>query len=320
MAQIKQVAKQAPKQAPKNLAVIGYPITHSRSPLIHNFWLAQHTATIKAEAIYESLAIAPEADFEACFADAFAPLRGGAGLWGANITIPYKEKAFAFLAHHGGALDGAAQNLRAVNTIYRRLDTGADAGAGAGIKSLAGANTDGAGFMAALAAHGDFYKGAPCVVLGAGGAARAIVAALLAAGVSELRLCNRTRARAQSLADDISPDDKRLRVCDWHDAIAGEALRDCALLVNASVLGMQKQEALPLLPLAKMRTGGGVFDIVYTPLLTPLLQQAGAHNLLAIDGLGMLLHQAALAFELWFGVCPPVDAKLRALLEKDLQS
>lgn len=274
------------------LAIIGWPVSHSRSPLIHNYWLAAQGLP----PLYEAYPIDPKDDFRAA-------LRGmaDAGFVGANVTVPHKEAAFAAM----DALSPAAQILGAVNTISFENDR------------LQGDNTDGDGFLAGLdavcqrgAADGN-WQNAPALVLGAGGAARAIIAALGRAGIDGIRLVNRTRDKAEALSG-LAP---HITIGGWQDRAA---LADgCGLLVNTTSLGMTGQPPLEM-PLDGLKSGALVSDIVYTPLHTPLLRAAQASGYIAVDGLGMLLHQAALSFEIWTGMRPHIDDKLRALLVTDL--
>lgn len=276
------------------VGIIGWPVSHSRSPLIHNHWLAAHN--IKAH--YERCPIDPAADFRATLNGLAAD-----GFIGANVTIPHKENAFAAM----DSVDAAAQKLGAVNTITFRDG------------ALHGSNTDGAGFVAGLkaaladkGAEGHDWAAHPALVLGAGGAARAIIVALHEAGVPQIRLVNRTKERADALQGLSS----RLSVGAW--AARAELAAECQLLVNTTSLGMQGAAALDM-PLDHMPQTALVSDIVYTPLETDLLVRARAAGLVTVDGLGMLLHQAALAFETWFGVRPPVSDELRHLVVDDLR-
>lgn len=274
----------------RKVCVIGWPITHSRSPLIHNYWIRTYGVP---NAVYERLAVPPE--------DLAATLRelNNWGFIGANVTVPHKEAAFAALLHH----DAVAQRLKAVNTIVTTP------------QGLEGRNTDGYGFIANLKERAKSWYGAagPAVLVGAGGATRAIAAALEEEGVPELRIVNRTRARAEALVADLKL--KSATVFDWKDA--SSALKDAALLVNTTTLGMKGVGDLDIvldaLPLPALVT-----DIVYTPLETGLLARARARGHDTVDGLGMLLHQAAPGFEAWFGVRPRVTAELRALVLEDM--
>ncbi len=284
----------ADKKAAIKLAIIGWPVTHSRSPLIHNHWLAAH----KINAHYGRYPIDPKDDFKARLQAMAAD-----GFIGANVTIPHKEAAFAAM----DAVSSAAQKLGAVNTISFRDG------------ALYGANTDGDGFLAGLDDAQDAVKEVadwrkkPALVLGAGGAARAIIAALGRAGLSDIRLVNRTREKAEALSGLVDC----LSIGDWQDR---ERLADgCGLLVNTTSLGMQAQPPLDM-ALDGLQPKAMVSDIVYTPLITPLLSAAKAGGHIGVDGLGMLMHQAALSFEIWFGTKPPVDKTLRDLLLADLNA
>lgn len=274
----------------KRVCVIGWPVEHSRSPLIHNYWIGLHGIE---GAVYERLAVPPDAA-----AETIGKL-GGLGFIGANVTVPHKETAFAALARH----DAVAKRLKAVNTI---VTTPA---------GLEGRNTDGYGFIANLENRAPGWKAAagPAVILGAGGAARAIAAALEAEGAPEIRIVNRTPARAEALAADL--DLKSATVYSEEDAQA--ALRGAHLLVNTTTLGM-KGESEVMLGLTGLPRGALVTDIVYTPLETGLLRRAREDGYKTVDGLGMLLHQAVPGFEAWFGVRPEVTPELRALVLADL--
>ncbi len=255
--------------------VIGWPVAHSRSPRIHGAWLDRHGI----DGAYVPLAVRP-GDFEAV-------VRGlaAAGFAGVNVTLPHKEAAFA-LAHE---YDEAAMRCRAVNTLV--FSDG----------RILGKNTDGYGFVANLRAHGVDPAAGPALILGAGGAARAIGAALLAAGAA-VAFCNRTAGRAAELAGILGAG-----TVDWDDRAA--ALTDFALVVNTTSLGMTGQPDLDM-SLDSAGDKMAVADIVYAPLETPLLAGARARNLRAVEGLGMLLHQAVPGFAAWFGVTPVVDEAL----------
>jgi shikimate dehydrogenase len=263
--------------------VVGWPVRHSRSPLLHNFWLARHGI----DGAYVPLAVRPDA-----FAGVVAALRA-AGFAGVNVTIPHKAAAFAAC----DTVDSAAERVGAVNTLVFGEDR------------IHGSNTDGAGFIANLAEHG-VAKNEPALLLGAGGAARAIAAALLAAGA---RVCvsNRTRGHAEALAAALPG----LHIIDW--ASRNAALAGVALLVNTTSLGMAGQPALEI-DLTRAAAGMAVADIVYVPLETALLAQARARGLPVVPGLGMLLHQAVPGFAAWFGVTPVVDKACFDLVAADL--
>jgi shikimate dehydrogenase len=263
--------------------VIGWPVAHSRSPLLHGTWLELHGI----DGAYLPLPIRPE-DFAVCVA-ALARM----GFVGANVTIPHKEAAFALCDE----VAPSARRAGAVNTLVFRDGR------------MIGFNTDGVGFMANLRAHGVDPAAGPALVLGAGGAARAIGAALLDAGVV-VHFCNRTEDRAARLAAAIGGG-----VIGWEDRAA--ALGDYALVVNTTSLGMAGHPPLTL-DLARAPAGLAVADIVYVPLETPLLAAARARELRAVEGLGMLLHQAVPGFAAWFGVTPVVDEALYRVVAGDL--
>jgi len=271
-------------------AIIGYPVAHSRSPLIHNYWLAQHGI----DGAYDRVEVAPEA-IEAFLSDFEA-----SGLIGANVTVPHKEAAFRAAVE----LDPVASALGAVNTLW--LDDGV----------LHGANTDVHGFLANLDAAEPEWDRAldEAVVLGAGGASRAIVYGLLSRGVGRVTVANRTRARAEALQAQFGD---RVLAVDWRD-MPGR-LNGNRLLVNTTSLGMKGQPPLDI-SLEALSPDAVVTDAVYVPLQTPLLGVAKARGLKTVDGLGMLLHQAVPSFERWFGVRPEVTPELRTLAIADLRA
>ena len=269
--------------------VMGWPVAHSRSPRLHGYWLAHHGI----DGAYLPLAVAPDA-----LADALGalPKRGFAGV---NLTVPHKEAALDSL----DTLSGTARRIGAVNTVT----VGADG-------TLAGDNTDAFGFIENLRAGAPAWSASarPAVMIGAGGAARAVAVALIDAGVPELRVVNRTLARAKALVADLRGP---LTAVAWADRNA--AADGAALLINATTLGMT--DAPPLdLDLGALAPGAVVNDIVYTPLETPLLAAARRAGHPVVDGLGMLLHQARPGFAAWFGVEPEVTEALRAFVLEDL--
>jgi shikimate dehydrogenase len=272
----------------RRVAVIGWPVDHSRSPLIHNYWLAHYGIPGR----YERLAVAPE-DF-ASFIGRFADH----GLIGCNVTVPHKEQA-ARLVH---IVDPETRKIGSVNTLW--MEDG----------KLLATSTDGYGFLQSLrSAAPDFAPHRQTVmILGAGGAARPIAAALQSAGVRRIRLANRTAERAAALAGDFG---SGIDPISWADIPA--KLASTTLLVNATSLGMTGGEPLAI-DLAPLPSGAIVADIVYVPLETDLLRQARARGLRCVDGLGMLLHQAVPGFERWFGHRPEVTPELRALIVRDL--
>ena len=262
--------------------VMGWPIAHSRSPRLHGFWLQRHGI----DGAYLPLAVAPE-DLEASFA-----LLPRIGFRGFNLTAPHKERALALVTE----VSPLARRIGAVNTVVRREDG-----------SLLGDNTDAYGFMASLQQQVPGWRAdrGPAVVLGAGGAARAVIAALLDAGCPQIRLCNRTLARARALAETMGA---AVSVEPWSARDA--CLDGAALLVNTTTQGMQGEPPLEL-DLSALPTDAVVNDIVYVPLETPLLHAARTRGHSVADGLGMLLHQARPGFERWFGTDPQVDDDLR---------
>lgn len=270
--------------------VIGWPAAHSRSPLIHKFWLEQ----LKITGTYELAAVHP-AEF-----DRFIENLAQAGYKGANVTLPHKRRAFELCA----STTGTARRLGAVNTLW--LEGG----------RLHGDNTDVPGFLAALdeEAPGWDAAGGKAVILGAGGAARAILFGLISRGIEEIILVNRTLGRAEALAGDPGP---QARAVDF--SRLPEALTGANLLVNTTSLGMQGQPPLEI-DLSPLPEGAVVNDIVYIPAETALLKAAAARGLRTVPGVGMLLHQAVPGFERWFGVKPSVTAELRRLVEADIRS
>jgi shikimate dehydrogenase len=267
--------------------VIGWPIAHSRSPLIHNYWLERYGIA----GAYRSEAVPPDR-----FA-AFVKSLAQHGYVGANVTVPHKEAALACARP-----DDHARAVGAANTLW--LDGG----------ELRATNTDVEGFLGNLdaCAPGWDREVKKTVVLGAGGAARAVVYALLARGIADIAVINRSRERAQALRERLGGS---LRVLPWEERDA--ALGEAGLLVNTTVLGMHGQPELAI-AVDRLPETAIVSDLVYVPLLTPLLKAAAARKLRTADGLGMLMHQAVGGFALWFGQKPEVTAELRALLEKDL--
>ncbi len=264
--------------------VIGWPVAHSRSPRLHGFWLAAHDI----DGAYVPLGIRPEH-----LADAVAALPL-LGFRGANVTVPHKQAVLALC----GTVSDEARRIGAVNTLVIGDDG-----------TIEGRNTDGFGFLENLRAGvPDWAPDAgPAVLLGAGGAARAIAVALLDAGAPALRILNRSRDRADQLAGDLA--DPRLAVEDWERR--NDVLQDAALLVNSTSLGMEGQPNLQL-DLARLPASAVVNDIVYVPLETELLAGAQARGNRTVDGIGMLLHQARPGFAAWFGALPEVSAALRS--------
>ncbi len=268
--------------------VCGWPVAHSRSPLIHEHWLRTHGI----EGAYERFAV-PPGEFHA-----FAASIGRDGLVGANVTVPHKEAAFAACDR----LAGDAHGSGAVNTLWREDGV------------LCGDNTDVLGFLANLDAGAPDWRRAAgtAVVVGAGGAARAIIYALLSHRLERVAIVNRTAERAEALAARFG---RRTTAASWREL--PKWLKRADLLVNTTTLGMAGQGALEI-DLAPLKKAAVVTDIVYVPLATPLIEAARRRGLRTVEGLGMLLHQAAPGFERWFGARPTVTPELRALVEADI--
>ncbi len=264
--------------------VVGWPVAHSRSPRLHGFWLERYAI----DGAYVPLAVAPAA---------FARAVGGlcaAGFAGLNITLPHKESAFALCDE----IAPSARRAGAVNTLV--FDGG----------RILGSNTDGAGFLAHLRAEGIDPAAGPALVLGAGGAARAIASALIGEGC-RVTICARRPEAAAALCAALP----ELSPLPW--AAREAALADHALVVNTTSAGMSGAAPLDL-PLARAHERLVVADIVYVPLKTPLLRAAELLGLRAVGGLGMLLHQAVPGFAAWFGVTPEVDEALYRFVADDL--
>ncbi len=268
--------------------VIGHPIAHSRSPLIHGHWLEQ----LRLAGSYGRVDVAPHA--LAGFVDS---MRGGR-FQGCNVTVPHKIAVMELVDE----LTPAARAIGAVNTLYFANGR------------LVGDNTDAAGFLGHLDSCAPEWAGktGTALLLGAGGAARSIAFALSSRGVSRILIANRDRAKAEALASHIGA---HAQAVEWTKR--DEAVGWSDLTVNTTSLGMTGQPPL-LLDLARLRAGSIVDDIVYSPLRTMLLVEAERRGAITIDGLGMLLHQAVEGFAHWFGVTPVVTGELRALVEADL--
>lgn len=262
--------------------VIGHPIAHSKSPRVHGYWLRKHGLSghyipmdVSGENLKKVVRALPKMGFV-----------------GANITIPHKERVM----EHVHQITDRATLIGAVNTLIFREDG-----------KVIGDNTDGYGFIENLRQGAPDWRAdaGPAVVLGAGGAARAVIASLLDAGVPEILITNRTRVRAEKLRDDFGT---RLRVVEW--VKAGNAIEDGATVVNTTSLGMAGKPELRV-PLDGLQKEAVVTDLVYNPLKTGLLAEAESKGCTTVDGLGMLLHQAVPGFERWFGMRPDVDDALR---------
>ncbi len=273
----------------RRACVIGWPVEHSRSPLIHRYWLEQYGI----DGAYEKEAVEPK-DLPG-----FLGSLAARGYVGANVTLPHKEHALRLAA----VADEAARTIGAANTLW--LDAGG--------RLIAG-NTDAYGFITNLDAEAPGWNDArlPVMVLGAGGASRAILHGLLAEGAGRVLLANRTRGRAEELVRAFGP---AVTVVDWRERAA--ALSGCGLLVNATSLGMTGKDPLDL-DLASLPAQAVVADLVYSPLETGLLAAARARGNRTVDGLGMLLHQAVPGFARWFGVRPEVTPELWAHVASSL--
>jgi shikimate dehydrogenase len=262
--------------------VIGWPVGHSRSPAIHNHWIHKY----ELHGTYGLFPVAPP--------DLEKAIRGlkALGMAGCNITIPHKVSAMQYMDW----IDPLAKRMGAINTIVVQPDG-----------ALHGFNNDGFGYMQSLYEAQPKWRAdaGPIAVLGAGGAARAIVVSLLDAGAKEIRILNRTRSKADALAKELGG---IVTSHDWSDR--HQALGGCNLLVNTTSLGMHGQEALDI-HLDQLPRTALVSDAIYVPLETPLLENARQRGNTTVNGLGMLLHQARPAFHAWFGIMPEVTAELQ---------
>jgi len=272
----------------KLAGVLGWPVAHSKSPRLHGYWLDKYNI----DGAYLPLPVEPDD-----FAKAIHGMQA-LGFRGANVTVPHKEKALSV----ADETSERAHKIGAANTLVFREDG-----------SIFADNTDGYGFYENLVKGAPDWRApdGPAVVLGAGGAARAVLVALIEAGVPEIRLTNRTKQRAEQLADEFGG---RINVVDW--AAREEALSGANLLTNTTTLGMTGQGLLEL-DIFELPKTALVNDIVYAPLMTNLLEKAHAHGCSIVDGLGMLLHQARPGFEAWFNVDPVVDDGLRQFVLED---
>jgi shikimate dehydrogenase len=276
-------------QTPPRAFVLGHPVAHSRSPMLHGYWLKRYAIP----GTYERVDVAPE-DLPAFFAGFAA-----AGWVGGNVTVPHKLAVMRFVSR----VDAAAEAMGAVNTLWWEGD------------ALVGGNTDSIGFMGNIdeLAPGWDSGARRALLLGAGGAARAAVYGLLGRGL-EVAICNRDTARAEALARHFG------NGVSAHALDAAPALmRDADLLVNTTSLGMVGQPPLAI-DLAPLKADAIVYDVVYVPLETALLKAAKARGHRTVDGLGMLLHQAVEGFRHWFHHTPEVTGELRALLAGDIRA
>jgi shikimate dehydrogenase len=277
-------------------AIVAWPVEHSRSPALHGFWLKQHNIA----GHYGRLPVEPN---RAALQELVAFLKRTPNARGCNLTLPHKIDIMPLLDR----IDPLAAHIGAVNTVIKQADG-----------TLEGRNSDGFGFLEALRAGAPDWEAAagPAVVLGAGGAARAVVATLAAAGVPELRLVNRTQSAAIDLGVAFTPGDgRRIAIERWDERDA--ALEGATLLVTTTSLGMKGQPTLEL-DVTRLPANAVVDDIVYVPLETRLLAAARARGHRCIDGLGMLLHQGRLGFEAWFGRKVTVSAEQRRAVAADL--
>lgn len=268
--------------------IMGWPVAHSRSPPLHNFWLDEHGI----DGVYVPLAVRPEQLEQALRA------LPALGFRGCNLTIPHKHAALSMVDR----VEPLARRIGAVNTVVVLPDGG-----------LEGRNTDVYGFRENLrdsVPDWDPLAG-PATVLGAGGAARAVVASLLEAGVWQIRLVNRTLANAEQLAADLAMPQRTISTFPW--AARDDALEGAGILVNTTSLGMANEPGLDL-DLAALPISAVVVDIVYVPIETALLAAARQRGNAVVDGLGMLLHQARPGFEAWFGTPVRATRELRAAI------
>lgn len=272
----------------KRACVIGWPIEHSRSPMIHGYWLKKYGI----DGSYTKDAVRPDDLLD------FLKTLKARGFSGCNVTVPHKEAAFAI----ADVKDASAIAVGAANTLW--IEGG----------KLHAANTDTYGFMAHLAQQAPQWlqSDRPVAILGAGGAARAIIYGFLEAGVRDVRIFNRSIARAEELARHFGP-----RVTAFALEDFGAQTSDISVVVNTTTVGMKGHGELDI-DIGQLPNDCVVADIVYVPLETELLRRARAHGLHGVDGLGMLLHQAVPGFEKWFGVRPEVTPELRALIEADI--
>ncbi len=269
--------------------VMGWPVMHSRSPMMHNYWMRQQGLN----GVYVPLAIKPGTVEEAL--RALHPL----GFSGCNLTIPHKLDAIPVVDE----IDDVARRIGAISCVVVREDG-----------SLYGTNNDWRGFLGNLRQTVPDWSGpsGPAVVIGAGGGSRAVVHALVEAGAPEVRLVNRTLARAEKLAEDLGGP---IQIIPWEKR--AEALAGAATVVNTTSLGMVGQPPLEL-PLDALEPDAVAADIVYTPLKTDFLKAAEARGNRVVGGLGMLLHQGPPAWKLWFGLEPTVTDELRAMIEESI--
>ncbi len=270
-----------------NAFVIGFPIHHSKSPKLHGFWLNHYGI----DGSYKAVEVEPE------HLNGFIENIKSDGFSGGNVTIPHKERVYEIVDH----LDEAAMAIGAVNTLWFEGE------------KLCGGNTDAYGFGANLDTYApDWRNGEVALVIGAGGAARAIVFEILKSGYSTVHIVNRTYTRASALADLFG---SKCKAHEWSDL--EDLLPTADFIVNTTSIGMDGGNESSLPTLHRVKKQSIVTDIVYTPLQTPFLKAAAAVELKTVDGLGMLLHQAVPGFERWFGLRPEVTDDLRKFVLED---
>ena len=269
---------------------MGWPISHSRSPILHGYWLK----TYKIDGVYLPFPVAPK-NLEICLRTL-----PKLGFVGSNITVPHKEAALKFCDR----IDDLACQIGAVNTIVVEKDG-----------SLSGSNTDAFGFLENLRAESNWNpNNGPTMILGAGGSARAILVAMINAGIGDILITNRSQLRSEQLASEFAP---HCTAIPWGNV--SSKLNGISLLINATTLGMSGQPPLEL-SLDALPVSAVVYDIVYSPLKTNLLRRASQRGNPVVDGLGMLLHQARPGFGAWFGHLPEVTGELRKIITEDLTS
>ena len=269
--------------------VIGWPIEHSRSPLIHDTWIKEHAINGR----YEKEAVSPEDTPD------FLRNLTKQGYVGCNVTVPLKEIAF----ETADWCDESAKAVNAANTVWVDRD------------KLCVMNTDTYGFMTHLSKSAPHWHNSdkPIVILGAGGAARAIIFGFLEEGRKQIRVFNRTKSKSQALVEHFGPN---VIACDWNERL--RAAQDCSVIVNTTTIGMNNNGNLDV-DFSHADDHTIVCDIVYVPLRTQFLNAAASYNLVTVDGLGMLLHQAVPGFEKWFGVRPEVTKSLRSKVLLDIE-
>ncbi len=272
----------------KKACVIGWPISHSRSPLIHGHWLTRYGIT----GSYERVPVEPGQLTD------FIGTLTAQGYSGCNVTIPHKDQVFQLVK----PADDTTERLGAVNTVFVKDG------------DLQGTNTDGEGFINSISSTCPAFvlTNKRAVLLGAGGAAMAVAQALLANGIAEIAVANRSPERAGKLRERLG---SAIKPVEWSKR--SEQLPECDLLVNTTSLGMKGQDDLKI-DLSRLGPKALVSDIVYVPLRTPLLIEAAVRGNPVVEGLGMLLHQAVRGFELWFGVRPSVTSELHDLIARDI--